>query len=89
MLEELHGSLMGIVKMKSLARSSFWWPSMDIDIENSANGSEIYLAHRPEPKKMKLTKWPETAKPFERIHLDFAGPINNSMYFILVDEYSK
>lgn len=33
LLSELHDSNWGIVKMKALARSPFWWPTLDDDIE--------------------------------------------------------
>ena len=32
-LEELHTGHMGIVKMKSLARTHVWWPIIDKQIE--------------------------------------------------------
>ena len=34
MLDELHVEHIGIVKMKELSRSFFWWPKLDSDIEN-------------------------------------------------------
>jgi len=35
-LEELHQSLTGIARMKSVARSYVWWPGLDGDIESMA-----------------------------------------------------
>ena len=35
-LHELHESHPGVVKMKSMAKSYVWWPSIDHDIENLA-----------------------------------------------------
>ncbi|GBN33250.1 Uncharacterized protein K02A2.6 [Araneus ventricosus] len=32
-------------------------------------------------------EWP--SKPWERIHIDFAGPFMNSMYLIVIDDHSK
>lgn len=32
-LEELHRTHFGIVRMKEIARSYFWWPKLDIKIE--------------------------------------------------------
>ncbi len=34
MLKELHDNHLGIVRMKVRARSHFWWPKLDRDIEN-------------------------------------------------------
>ena len=33
LLEELHSSHIGMLRMKSVARSLFWWPSLDRDVE--------------------------------------------------------
>ena len=37
LLEELHSVRIGMSRMKSVAHSFFWWPSLDIDIENLAS----------------------------------------------------
>lgn len=57
--------------MKSLARSYFWWPSMDKDIEEFVKKCEICLSCRPKPVSASPTKWPDVDGPFDRIHLDF------------------
>ncbi|XP_045466783.1 uncharacterized protein K02A2.6-like [Harmonia axyridis] len=49
LLKSLHQSHFGIVRMKQVARSFFWWPGLDDDIEKLAN-SFIVDAH---------SKWPE------------------------------
>ncbi|XP_022182223.1 uncharacterized protein K02A2.6-like [Myzus persicae] len=75
--------------MKSLARSYFWWPNIDKDIEVIAKGCDICIMHKPEPLKVVLTKWPRTYKCFDRIHIDYAGPIMNKMFLIISDSFSK
>lgn len=41
------------------------------------------------PIKTELTPWPEATYPMERIHCDFAGPVNGTMYLIVVDAFSR
>lgn len=43
LLKELHGSHLGIVEMKSQARSYFWWPSLDFDIETLAKNCAVCI----------------------------------------------
>ena len=33
--------------------------------------------------------WSKTTAPFQRVHVDFAGPFLGSMWLLLVDSYSK
>ena len=33
--------------------------------------------------------WPKTDRPWSRIHIDFAGPIDKFYYLVVVDSYSK
>ncbi|XP_054259626.1 uncharacterized protein K02A2.6-like [Macrosteles quadrilineatus] len=38
---------------------------------------------------MTVCNWNVPHGPWERIHMDFFGPINNQMYLIVIDAYSK
>ena len=89
LLNELHCTHLGIVKMKSIARSTFWWPKVDVDIEEVANSCEFCQNEKKSPPKHILCNWNMPNGPWERIHMDFFGPINNQMYLLVIDAYSK
>lgn len=76
-LQEVHSCHTGISKMKSITRSYFWWPKLDCDIENFVKNCHICMLSRPELPISVTTKWPESTEVFDRIHLDFLGPIEN------------
>ncbi|XP_046736549.1 uncharacterized protein K02A2.6-like [Diprion similis] len=88
-LKELHSSHMGIVKIKTFARSYVWWPGIDSAIENLINDCNICSVLRKTPAKTPLTTWPWPPKAWSRIHCDFAGPFFNNMYLIVIDAHSK
>ena len=73
-LTELHEGHMGVVKMKSVARSYVWWPQIDRQIEQCAKGCESCQVIQNNPGQEPLHPWIPASKPFERIHIDFAGP---------------
>jgi hypothetical protein len=88
-LELLHSAHPGVVKMKLLARSYAWWPNIDSDIvvlAKSCIGCQKY--HR-NPSKAPLHPWEWPSTPWERIHIDFAGPFMDNMFLISVDAHSK
>ena len=87
--EELHSGHQGIVKMKQLARNHVWWYNIDKDLETKANGCENCWRKRAEPAKTLIHPWDLPDKPWQRLHLDFAGPINKKMYLIVIDSFSK
>jgi transposase InsO family protein len=89
LMNELHSTHQGIVRIKSLARSFFWWPRIDKDLENLVKSCEICRRNQNDPPRIPYSNWPEAKVPFERIHLDFCGPIQNLCYLILIDAYSK
>ncbi|KAL7725183.1 hypothetical protein ACLKA6_017339 [Drosophila palustris] len=87
-LNHLHDGHWGIVRMKQLARQHVWWPGIDEDIAQMAKGCSICKVANPAPVKEFLS-WPKPTSAWERIHIDFAGPIFDSMWLICVDAYSQ
>ncbi|XP_029662882.1 uncharacterized protein K02A2.6-like [Formica exsecta] len=41
------------------------------------------------PIKEPLHPWPDSKKPWSRLHIDFAGPIHGQWILVIVDSYSK
>lgn len=89
LLEELHDSHLGIVKMKAMARAYFWWPGLDSDIQDLVASCPQCLCNRNDPPKHTLHVWDYPVKPFARIHMDFLGPFQGRMILIVTDAYSK
>jgi transposase InsO family protein len=48
-----------------------------------------YATAAKQPLKAILHSWPPATKPWERIHIDFAGPHQGKKFLIVVDAYSK
>ena len=72
--------------MKERARMVVWWPSIDRDIEALASCCVACQASR------NLPQWlPYTLGHFQRdrLHMDYAGPIDNHMLLVVIDAYSK
>ncbi|XP_058839544.1 uncharacterized protein K02A2.6-like [Topomyia yanbarensis] len=44
---------------------------------------------RAEPAKVPTHCWESPSRPFDRIHVDFAGPFKNTYFIVLVDAYTK
>ena len=89
LLEELHEGHLGIVKMKTLARSYMWWPGMDKPIKEAAKGCTGSQLTQTNPKTAPLHAWEWPARPWQSIHVDFARPFLGMMFLIIVDAHSK
>lgn len=70
-LESLHDGHIGIVRMKSLARSLIWWKDINNDIEKYVKECYVCQVTGNKNKNRELSSWPITTKPFERVHIDF------------------
>ena len=87
-LEELHTAHQGVVKMKCRARELVWWPGIDLEIENWCKSCECNVYKAKEPKQpLKSLEWP--AHTWDRLHMDFAGPIDDQMILVVVDTHTK
>ncbi|CAH8546802.1 unnamed protein product [Schistosoma rodhaini] len=88
-LKQFHSGHPGISKMKSLARSYAYWPSMDHDIEQKCRSCSSCLEAAKNPNKAEPQPWPKPDGPWQRIHADFAGPIQGRNYLVVVDAFTK
>uniref|UniRef100_A0A8R1EKI3 RNA-directed DNA polymerase n=1 Tax=Caenorhabditis japonica TaxID=281687 RepID=A0A8R1EKI3_CAEJA len=88
-LKMLHRAHPGMVRMKQLARSFVYWPSLDKDIESTVRSCDDCAAAAKDPIKNTLCSWPTPTAPWTRVHADYAGPIEGTYYLVIVDSYSK
>lgn len=89
-LEELHIGHTGIVKMKNLARSYVWWKGIDRDIEAVTRYCRKCCMYKNNPvKQTPVHPWEYPSQPWQRIHVDYAGPFKEKYFLIIVDAYSK
>ena len=89
MLKELHEDHPGVKRMKALARGHFWWPKLDQDIEQLATSCHSCQAVKQAPPVAPMHPWTWPTKPWQRVHIDFAGPLQDKMYFLVIDAHSK
>ncbi|XP_061594943.1 uncharacterized protein K02A2.6-like [Cololabis saira] len=89
MLQQLHHGHIGITRMKALARSYFWWPKLDADIETAVKSCVTCQEHRNLPAPAPLHPWEWPSKPWQRLHIDYVGPFMGHMFLILMDAHSK
>lgn len=88
-LKQLHQSHPGVSRMKALARSYVWWPKLDHDVEMVVKSCQICQEHRNVPAVAPLHPWNWPERPWQRLHVDYAGPFMGKMFFILIDAHSK
>ena len=84
-LTELHENHPGIVRMKALACSYVWWAGMDIEIENTVKSCNACQINHIMSAKAPAHPWEKTTSPWVRLHIDFAGPFLDKMFFIIYD----
>ena len=88
-LQELHVSHPGIKRMKALSRSYMWWPNMDESMETTVNNCSICQSMHNLPDMSPYHPWVIPSAPWTHIQIDYLGPVNGNMYFVIVDAHSK
>lgn len=88
-LKLLHESHQGVSAMKRNARSLFWWPGLDREVEQLSGNCNECVQAAPMPAACSPVNWPETKERWSRVHIDFAGPVEGRMLLIVVDSHSK
>ena len=88
-LKSLHQGHPGVTRMKAIARSYLWWPGLDQDLEKLARTCISCQAVKQAPATAPLHPWVWPSRPWQRIHIDFAGPFLGKMYFLVIDAHSK
>ncbi|XP_037071529.1 uncharacterized protein K02A2.6-like [Pollicipes pollicipes] len=86
---KLNKGRLGHARMKQLARRFVWWPGLDMELETLAIGCAACAAKRAEPPHSVRHPWKPAGGPWQRVHVDFAGPIYGSSYLVLVDSHTK
>jgi len=75
--------------MKNLARGYIWYPGIDKDVELLVKGCVGCQKQQKAPSVVNLHPWEWPSSPWERVHIDFAGPFLGRMFLIMVDAHSK
>ncbi|UYV62905.1 K02A2.6-like [Cordylochernes scorpioides] len=88
LLSCLHETHSGMSKMKSVARSHFWWPNLDNEIEFLVNRCRNCQQVQDGPNRVKWQPWIWAVRPWQRIHIDYANKDNINL-LIVVDSHSK
>ena len=86
MLHEAHPR-MG--RMKSLTRDYVWWPRIDKEIEEKVMNCEKCQLHQNEPQGAPIHTWEHYERPWQRIHINHAGPVQAKTYLAIEDTYSE
>ena len=75
--------------MKTKARGLFWWPHLDSEIEGVGKSCTACLQAKQAPARAPLHPWTWPSKPWQRIHVDYAGPFLGRNFLLVVDTHSK
>ncbi|XP_062711529.1 uncharacterized protein K02A2.6-like [Aedes albopictus] len=85
----LHRGHPGIQRMKAIARRDVYWPSIYSDIAAHVSGCHSSAAAVKNPPKSAPLSWPKSTHPWQRVHIDYGGPIEGEYFLLSIDSHSK
>ncbi|XP_053692552.1 uncharacterized protein K02A2.6-like [Sabethes cyaneus] len=88
-LKTIHKGHPGQERMKSVMRSHVYWPGVDQDVQNFVSSCSACASVAKSPPKTLLSSWPQTSHPWQRLHVDYAGPFEGQYFMVIVDSYRK
>nr|VZH97087.1 unnamed protein product [Spirometra erinaceieuropaei] len=88
-LRQFHAAHHGISRMRSISRSFSYLLGIDGDIDDLVRRCSRCQQAAKMPPRQPPVPWQPSERPWSRVHIDFAGPVNGISYLILVDAYSK
>ena len=82
--DEMHEGHPGSSQMKSFARGYVWWPGIDGDLESVS--ISVYCVNQRNHKALKgpVKSWEWPKKPWTRLHIDHAGPVEGKTLLLIV-----
>ncbi len=80
----LHGSHLGVDKMKSLASQTVWWPDLNVDISSFVSKCARCLFKKPSVKPSSWTPLPLTYMSWQRINVGCCGSFLNKYYALIL-----
>lgn len=89
------GGHLGVYKTREKIRENFIWPRMDHDIRTAVRNCEICAKSKPaQNSKIGLLASKVVDKPFERMYVDFVGPLprskaGNKYILVCVDAFTR
>lgn len=89
MLTELHSGHQGVSRTKSLPSGLVWWPGLDASIETMVKHCGNCQQNQSSPPSAPKQLWSWPTRPWSRLHVDYAGPIDGNMLLVVIDAHSK
>lgn len=88
-LQELHRGHFGTSRMKALSRGVVWWLGLDKDIEHIVKNCTECLLHKNMRVTSPVLQREQPERPWQRVHIDYAGPTNGEYILLCIDAFSK